>query len=248
MLIGDDDSCDLAAPVVADDSFVNDSEWAWRHYKPVIASFISQPGVRRVCEIGGGRNPLFSPDELRELGVEYTVLDVSGAELEMAGPEYRKLQCNIEDTDRAAEFDFMFSKMVLEHVGDAGVAYENIRDKLRPGGICLNFHPTLFALPFVVNRVFPETLTRRILGLAFPSRLSEESKFPARYSWCRASAGITDRLRALGFDAAVIVPFFGHGYYKGIPLLRSVEAVTRKVARRAGFKPVAAYAYTIVRR
>ena len=78
--------------------------------------------------------------------------------------------------------------------------------------------------------------------------MSEESKFPARYSWCFASEKITRRLVGLGFEGAAIVPFFGHGYYKSIPILRSIENVYRRFARRAAIKPCTSYAYTIVQR
>ena len=248
MLIGDAASLDTASAVVDSEDFINDSEWAWKNYKSVIATYLADPAVRHVCEIGGGRSPLFTPEELAQFDVEYTVLDVSQDELDMAGPEYRKLCCNIEDTDREPEFDLMYSKMVIEHVSDTGKAYANIHDKLKPGGICLNFHPTLYAFPFIVNLLFPETLTRKILGMAFPSRVSEESKFPARYSWCFASEKITGRLKDLGFRSATIVPFFGHAYYKSIPVLRSIENWFRGVTRRREMKTFASYAYTIVRR
>lgn len=248
MIIADADSSHLSRPVVETDGFENDSAWAWRNYKAVIAAYLADPRVRHVCEIGGGRSPLFEAEELRQFNVEYTVLDVSQAELDLAGPDYQKLCCNIEDTDREPEFDLMFSKMVMEHVGDARRAYENIHDKLKPGGICLSFHPTLFALPFIVNLLFPEALTRWILGAVFPARVSEESKFPARYSWCFASRTITRRLAELGFERATIVPFFGHGYYKSIPILRSLENFSRRLTRRTALTAWASYAYTIVQR
>jgi SAM-dependent methyltransferase len=204
--------------------------------------------VRHVCEIGGGRNPLFSPEELAAFDVEYTILDISQAELDLAGPEYHKLCCSIEETDHQPEFDMMYSKMVIEHVSNTQLAYENIRDKLNPRGVCLSFHPTLYALPFIVNLLLPERLSRKVLGLIFPSRMNEESKFPARYSWCFASRKIVRRLKVLGFRDALIVPFYGHTYYKNIPVLRSLENWWHGVARRADLKASASYAYTIVRR
>ena len=76
----------------------------------------------------------------------------------------------------------------------------------------------------------------------------EESKFPAKYSWCYASDRIVGKLKDLGFRSATIVPFFGHAYYKSIPILRSIENWYRGVARRHEIKMCSSYAYTIVRR
>ena len=33
------------------------SQWAWDHYEPTILNLARQFGLRRVCEIGGGRPP-----------------------------------------------------------------------------------------------------------------------------------------------------------------------------------------------
>ena len=70
MIIGDPTHSHLAQPVLDTDGFVNDSVWAWENYKAVIAAYLADPNVRTVCEIGGGRSPLFSPAELAQFDVE----------------------------------------------------------------------------------------------------------------------------------------------------------------------------------
>src|SRR5256714_12867085 len=45
-----------------------------------------------VCDVGGGRSPLFSLDDGRQLGVAYTILDISQEELDQAPAGYRRIR------------------------------------------------------------------------------------------------------------------------------------------------------------
>jgi hypothetical protein len=58
-----------------------DFRWAWDHYEPVVKGLSQRLGLRRLCEIGGGRNPLLSLREVAALGASYTVNDISAGEL-----------------------------------------------------------------------------------------------------------------------------------------------------------------------
>ena len=58
-----------------------DFRWAWDHYEPVVKALSQRLGLKRLCEIGGGRNPLLSPCEVAALGASYTVNDISAGEL-----------------------------------------------------------------------------------------------------------------------------------------------------------------------
>ena len=39
----------------------HDDEWAWANYKRVVSGLCDRFSSRRLIEIGGGRDPLFSP-------------------------------------------------------------------------------------------------------------------------------------------------------------------------------------------
>ena len=54
-----------------------DSAYADVHFKDRCCQLITASGARTVCEIGGGRSPLLSLDEVRALKLDYTILDVS---------------------------------------------------------------------------------------------------------------------------------------------------------------------------
>src|SRR2546425_11035221 len=63
-----------------------DSAYADAHFKERCRQLLTASRARTVCEIGGGRSPLFGLGEGRGLGVDYTVLDISAPELRRGPP------------------------------------------------------------------------------------------------------------------------------------------------------------------
>src|SRR5260370_23585469 len=139
-----------------------------------------------VREIGGGRSPLFSRDQAIALGLDYTILDISDTELQAAPDHVKKIVADIgalDVKDFPARYDFMFSRMLAEHVSDGTAMHKNVLHLLRPGGMVFHFFPTLFTPAFVANWLLPERAARRVLFFLFPWRRKDSTaKFPARYS------------------------------------------------------------------
>lgn len=208
---------------------------AWQSHKSACTELIRREGYRSICEIGGGRDPLFSLDEVAELDMEYTVLDVSSDELALVPAGYRTFEfdiCDPELGEMGERFDFMFSRMLAEHVPDGRAMHRNVFALLRPGGQAFHFFPTLYSPAFVVNRLTPERLSNS-LQKRFAPRANP--KFPAHYSLCR---GPTPRmvkiLTGLGFVIHEYRPFYGsEGYFQRLPVLRGLEAaMSRWAAKR----------------
>ena len=226
--------------------------WAMSNYKDMVLALATAYHCRDLLEIGGGRSPLLSERQIAELGLEYTVNDISEAELDQCPGWADKLCFDIAgDTAPPGQYDLIFSRMVQEHVRSAENCYRNIFRLLRPGGIALNFHPTLYAAPFVINYLIPSQLSAAILkavGLRLTDAEEEYPKFPARYSWCRATAGIHAKLRRIGFAEIFIVPFYGHGYFRKVPIIREIDDTMAQLAKRRNASVLSSYAYTIVRK
>lgn len=229
------------ADIVAGLGYTSDWNWSWSSYKATVAALSAEYGLTRHLEIGGGRDPLFAPDEARALGLSVTLNDISAAELARAPAAFDKICCDIAapDTMKAVApgaYDLVYSRMVMEHVRDARLLWANQHALLREGGVALAFFPTLYAPAFALNRMVPERVSSAILQRLFPDRGDEgdNPKFPALYSHCYGDERkLAPMLKEIGFREVLVLPFYGYSYFWRIPVLRGVDAAfTRFVAAR----------------
>lgn len=231
------------------------SQWAWDNYKPTVEALSRDLGLRRLIEIGGGRDPLFTPGEATALGVELTVNDISEAELGHAPAAFAKACFDIAGDPAAlgaarGAYDLAFSRMVFEHVRDARAAWSNVHTLLAPGGVAIAFIPTLYAIPYLANMAIPEALSRRIVRLLYAHRTDEEDpKFPAYYDWCYGDGRkLEPRLRQIGFREAMVVPFFHHEYFESIPVAREIDHLISRVAAARDWRVLTTYAFVVARK
>lgn len=223
----------------------------WFGYEDLVVDWIQATGAVDVCDIGGGRNPLLTPERADELGLRYTVLDISQGELDLAPAEFDTVCADIAGTTFETEnaYDFMFSKFVAEHVRSGERLHRNVFQALKPGGTALHYFPTLYCLPFMVNRVVPERLGSVILNAVLPRDREVEEKFPARYDWTR---GPTERqlrrLQSVGFEIVEYTAGFGHDYYRRIPGLRNVADRWFRTAQRNEWYTFSTFAIVVLRK
>ena len=224
----------------------NHRESAYRQYKDIVAALAAG---RRLLEIGAGRRPLLAPDEIAARNIRYTANDIVQTELDRIPFPVDKAvfdSCGEVPPGCAGRFDVICSKMVQEHVSNGDKFYANILRLLSDGGVALNFHPTLYCPPFLINRAFPEHVTRAALRFFKPERNSGNiPKFPATYALCYSSAATEDTIGKIGFSAVHIIPFYHHEYFTSIPGLRSLDDALSAWARRRDIRALSSYAYTI---
>ena len=233
----------------------NHQRWAWTNYERVVRELCVALAAKRIVEIGGGRGPLFSPAEIKQLGVEMTVNDISTDELSVLPAGYRTACFDVAgDISGIAHlrnsFDLAFSRMVFEHVEDGRRAWSNLYELLAPGGVALAFMPTLYSAPFVLNWLLPDKLAAAIVKRLFPNRTDHEYPvFPARYSWCFADERrMRSMLLPIGYREIAVLPFYGHGYYNAFPVVRDVHKWFTALARRRDWRLLASFAYIAVRK
>lgn len=227
----------------------------WTMAPAFLAGLVARLRPATLLEIGSGANPTLSPEQFDAGALRYTTNDVDAGELAKAGPGYETLQLDMATALPAAlpraAFDLVFSRMVNEHVADGELYYRNIFDVLRPGGVTAHCFSTLYALPFVVNRIAPERIAGRLLDLFNPRDRYLQDKFPAHYSWSRGpSSRAIARLARLGYEIVEYRGYFGHPYYDR-PLLRPVRALEQAKAAWLVRHPIAAltsYAVVILRK
>jgi SAM-dependent methyltransferase len=194
---------------------------------------IDGEGLRAVCDVGGGPNPLLGPEAVAARDLRYVLLDPLAEQLDKAPPGYETAHADAAapPPELRGAFDLVLSQWVAEHVEDPPAFHAGIRALLRPGGYAVHLFPTLYAIPFVANLLLPERVAGALAGARAltpgPTREPEgrHGKFPAHYRWCRGpSARQVRRLEGAGFEVLEYVGFFGHGYYQRLGPLARAEA------------------------
>jgi SAM-dependent methyltransferase len=232
---------------VAEDIVSNDAHWAWQNYKSVVLGLQATFHCESLLEVGAGRSPLLDKREYESLNAKYTVNDISSSELALAPEWASKAQFDISSppTSARSSYDLIFSKMVFEHVRDAKAAYRAVYELLKPDGLCLTFFPTLYCLPFLVNYFSPERVSHQLQETFAPRR---NPKFPAYYSWCRSTPALGRELLRIGFSDVIVLPFYGHAYYRSIPFLNEMNRRWTELARAKDWRSTSSFAYALMRK
>ncbi len=236
------DVFEIIGPVI-DSSDFNRAVELYKELVPKLAT------GKTVLEIGAGRNPLLTPTVIAENNIDYYANDVNAAELAIGSSGGNHAVFDISGDvppEFVGKFDFVYSRMVLEHVPDGRRYYENVRDLLAENGYAVTYNPTLFSPPFVMNWLLPESLSSRILHRFFPNRGdSGMPKFPATYQWCHATHAHARKIQSLGFNHVEIIPFYHHYYFEGIPVLKQLDWAFNRACQSLDIRLFASYAFTI---
>jgi SAM-dependent methyltransferase len=203
-----------------------------------------------ILELGAGRWPSFRMDEMPGSIHSYTVNDISEDELALLPEGYEKACFNVsgDAANFRDNYDVVFSRFLAEHVPDGVAMHRNVFSVLKPGGTAFHLIPTLYAMPFVINKYLPETLTSKILSLLSPRRVISP-KFPAPYSACYGNpAKMKAMLEEIGFRDVEIRNFYGHFYYERIPVLRKLHSWFSDLAAARNWYLLGSYAYITARK
>ena len=226
---------------------------AYREYPEKLSTLIRSLRPKRVVEIGGGANPSVPLATVAELGIsEYSVLDISEAELSKAPAGYKKVVADIcADQPIAGGYDFVFSRFLAEHVPNAQTFHRNIYGMLNPGGMAFHFFPTMFSSVYVLNVLIPERLGQAILARLDSERRQEghAGKFRAYYRWCRGPImRQVERFHRLGYEIEEYSGFFGYYYWDKFPLLGKLHRIKTRLLMKHPIPALTSLAWLILRK
>lgn len=223
----------------------NDWESAMLGYADELKTLVASYPAARILELGAGRRPSFKIAEMPSTVESYTVNDISAEELALLPAGYDKACFDVsgDASSFTDTYDVVFSRFLAEHVRDGEAMHRNVFRVLRRGGVAFHLIPTLYALPFVLNKLAPERLTTPLLKWLSPRR-AISPKFPAYYSACYGNpARMAAMLNDIGYGRVEIRPFFGHFYYEKIPLLSSLHRRFSSLAADRNWNRLSSYAY-----
>lgn len=224
---------------------------AFSTYLPHLRNIIASYRAPRILELGGGRKPAFTLDQLPFKVSSYTVNDISAEELALTPSGYDTALFDVTgDVSRfSGQFDVVFSKTLMEHVRDGETMHRNVLSLLKPGGTAFHMGPTLYAPAFVLNWLLPEDLTRRALHVFFPKRRSKKPKFPAYYSWCFGNRNKMEQmLRRVGYQEIEIRNYYGHNYFKRIPVIATLDKTLATLAAHNDWETFGSFVQIVARR
>jgi SAM-dependent methyltransferase len=185
-------------------------------YKYEVAELLNRQRGQVVLDVGGGKECPFLP-YVRDRRLHLIVaLDCSEEELR-ANP---LLGCKVVADAAAGGFpfrdgsaDLVVSRAVVEHIPDNAAFFRNCASVLRPGGVMIHAFSGRFAPFALMNQLFPNRLTRRLIGYLHPYWREEGNYgFPAFYNRCYVSA-IQDLLRCNGFEKAKFTLLYHQSIY-----------------------------------
>jgi 2-polyprenyl-3-methyl-5-hydroxy-6-metoxy-1,4-benzoquinol methylase len=222
------------------------------NHKGYFESLLTKHAAKHVLEIGSGANPTLTPKYVTLNGISYVTSDADVRELDKADGAFERLvldvSADVTSPELAGRFDCILSRMVGEHVSDGEQYHRNIFKMLKPGGISVHCFSALGALPFVANRVLPESVSDFLLQM-YAHRPPKNGKFKAYYSWSRGpSKGMVKRFEGLGFEIISYTGYFGHNYYQSLPRLHRLEMMKAELLLKHPIPVFCSYSSLLLRK
>lgn len=228
------------------------SAHAWAGYEEALRRLIEEKRVNKICEVGGGANPSLPIEYISSHNLDYTVFDISEEELKKTPPGYKTKVADIcaKNLDFNEKFDLVFSKMLAEHLADGETFHRNVYNMLNEGGLAFHFFPTLYTIPFIVNKITPRSVSSALLDIFAPRDRVRFVKVPAYYNWCRGPTNRQiRRFETLNYNVLEYRGFFGlEGYYRKIPFMKYVDATATNFLIRHPLPYLTAYAYVLLKK
>jgi SAM-dependent methyltransferase len=225
----------------------------WQGYEDQVLDLARRNNVKTVAELGGGANPFVGDLEKWGFAEHRIVVDISANELSkaMGDVETRVADLCQPINDGLGSYDLVFSKMLCEHLPNPRVFHENCFKLLRPGGLSVHYFPTMFTFPFMVNKLIPEDLARKLLDKVQPGRINSDNleKFPAYYRWTNGpTRRAKRRFERIGFQVEEYHATFGHHYYHYVKPLDAIERAKSNFLLKHPMPSLTSFAVVVLRK
>lgn len=223
----------------------------WSKTEAYIQELIINKKIKSILEIGAGANPTISPEFINKHHLNYTISDVDDNELKKALPVYNRMVVDLSKSlpTEYTKFDLVFSRMVGEHILDAKTFHQNVFTILNQDGLSFHCFSTLYAFPFIINKIIPDGLSDFILDKISARDKHFHGKFKVHYDWSRGPSNkMIERFERIGYEIIEYGGYFGHNYYNKFPLLNKIEEAKSKILLKFPVPFLTAYAHLILKK
>jgi len=206
------------------------SEKSWYDHPIIIKKYLDEHQPKTILEIGAGPNPCIDQQLIKQYNIDYHLNDYARSELEKGNNNYQKIPGDFLEIDLPQKYDFIVSRMVLEHVNTPKDFHKKIYDHLNPGGIAIHFFATLYSIPAILNLILPEFVSDKLVKWGQNRDEEFHGKFPASYAWCRGPIrGYHEKFEKIGFTILEQKGYVGHGYLSTKKNLHRIEKIFSKI-------------------
>jgi len=195
---------------------------AWRDYNLFLENILDKLRKSKyfsdniyILEVGAGKTSSFNQVLKEKYYLKITGLDISKEELTENTMNdssfiFDANNANFETDlkEFGNKFDLVVSKMFLEHINNPESTHKLIAFCLKPEGLALHFHPTLYDPSFCLNKFLNPKISSGLVKFLSPTRQAV-GVFPAYYKNCVA---INKKLLKF-FDSCGYRLFFERHYY-----------------------------------
>jgi SAM-dependent methyltransferase len=225
----------------------------WGGYDDFVLDLAHRNDAKAVAELGGGANPVIGDLDKWGFATNRIVIDISETELAKANGDVHMRVADLCQpiNDDLGAYDIVFSKMLCEHLPNPRVFHENCFKLLRPGGLSVHYFPTMFTVPFAINKVIPEKAAHSLLDKVSPGRLDRGNidKFPAYYRWTNGpTPRAKRRFESVGFEVEEYHATFGHMYYNRVKPLDLLERAKTNFLFKHPVPALTSYAVAVLRK
>lgn len=218
-------------------------------YKDVLDSYVN-PGTKWL-DLGCGRQILRSWLSEEESHLVENCEMITGIDYDIASlKEHKNISLKVRGDIgtlpfKSNSFDLVTANMVVEHLKNPDVQFQEVSRILKPGGIFIFHTPNVFGYSAIMGRLVPNILKSKLVH--FLEERKGEDVFKTYYN-ANSRGRINNLVKIASFDAVKIKMVLTSGVFVFVPPLVVLELIWIRILMTSLFRPLRANIIAILRK
>jgi len=221
----------------------------WESYTTRAAELAGKAKPPKIVDIGAGRTTPYATSLLSS-SAEIIGVDVLREDLDANRALTQRVVCDVVSDGipiEAQDAGLITSRMVLEHIRDLDGFAREVHSALAPGGWTIHMFAGRYSLFAILNRLLPESASRRILFTLRPESV-DVGGFATFYDNTHAEAAESVFRRAGMIDVETSVSYQTAQYFHFLFPVFVLARLWETTLHRLGFKNFGSYVLIVARR